>query len=209
MKKNFAIVCFTFLTIQSIVSQRVWPVDVCFGIIAPIMYHNVEVEDIPDKVDTMGVGAILSLRTHNRNNFAINVNFAIAYGKSTIVGFRDDFNGLTLNGFFGFGYRINANRFTFVPSVEIGTHFVFLSNDLEYAKVGIFGCAMELGGDLYFSYLCTKKFGIFASLDITCNLFGMGSESVNANGKKASLDVYIKPGTVNLLPSIGFFIGGR
>ena len=187
----------------------------------PITNNDVSVDvngtTLKDSIDTNGAGFLFGGRFYRKDNgLTFLVEAGLSYASSDISGFDEDFGGLLVNGNFGIGkhFGFNEEKGSFIPSFIIGYHGVYLNYSYEeygpYGKstldVDLSGYAFEVGGNLYFSYLLGQKFGLCASIDLTFNIAGFGTEKVDHGYDSDSVSFDIEGGTVNILPAAGFFI---
>lgn len=210
MKKYLFITIFAFITVGFATAKNEG-VQLGFGLISPIIKTNLDADYMSDTLDTVGFGGIIQCYVFNtRTNFTFNVKVGAAYGQSTVDGFNDAFKGATLHFLLGLGYRFHIKRLSIIPCVEFGYHLAFLNSFLrinEYkADADILALGVELGGDLYISYLCTREMGVFASVGITFNLGGIGNETVTISEDKDTEEFSVKAGTVNVFPTFGIFL---
>lgn len=218
MKKIFlSFVVFSVFLFSSFSKETNWNSEIAFNLSFPITNNDVSIDvdgtTGKDSLDTKGVGFLLSDRIYHKENglsFLIEVGFS--YATSSVAGFNEDFDGLLINGNLGIGKRFSfsEDKGSFIPTFTAGYHFANLGSSYKYSgytfDVDVSGFVMELGGNAYISYLLGERFGLCASLGLTFNLVGFGTEKVSYGSNSNSYSVDIEGGTVNILPAVGFFV---
>lgn len=217
--KKIILIFLTFSTFlfSAFCAKEDWTGEMSFNLSFPITNNDLSIDvdgtTGKDSLDTNGVGFLFGGRSYHKDNgLCFLVETGISYAKSSVAGFDDDFSGVLFNMNLGLGKRFgfSKDKGSFIPAFIIGYHGAFLGNSYKYRgysfDVDVTGYVFEIGGNLYASYLLGEKAGLCASLDLTFNLAGFGTEEVSHgdNSKKYSVDV--DGGTVNILPAIGFFI---
>lgn len=216
MKKLFLVLsALAAFSLSAFAKEKSFNTEISFFLDFPVTNNDVslDVEGVTgkDSLDTNGVGCLFSGRFYRKDNgLTFLAEMGISYAESSVAGFDDNFTGFLLNGNLGIGKRFGGEKGSFIPSFIFGYHLANMESKMTYSyytiDTEILGLALELGGNLYASYLLGEKAGICASLGLTFNLCGGGAVTYSSERYSKSYGFLVDAGTVNILPSVGFFI---
>lgn len=137
---------------------------------------------------TKGVGALFAGHFYRKDT-----NLALLAQGGVSKASDETFDGTSFNLSIGVGKRIKIgeklgiddNKITFIPSAVVGFHRTSLEYSYSYPTSSqktetididyeASGTGFDIGGNLYVSYLLSKKAGVCASLDLMYSPLGFG-----------------------------------
>lgn len=130
---------------------------------------------------TKGVGALFAGHFYRKDT-----NLALLAQGGVSKASDGTFDGTSFNLSIGVGKRIKIgeklgiddNKITFIPSAVVGFHKTSLEYSYSYSTITYdyeaSGTGFDIGGNLYVSYLLSKKVGVCASLDLMYSPLGFG-----------------------------------